>query len=391
MLNVLGASRARLHALSAPAQRSAATEGSWAVPVPLRSPPAGSRSALGLVADTSNGSRGDCAQRGDTRRRWAGQGGQGRESRQRAARRCGPSEGSGWRCSSISWGGLWGLNLQLDRIWSQMRSQRRASSLVRLNQSTQRRAEGRGWPPVARRRRPQRPRRSARPSWRLAGRAHPWSPSIRDLRSSTERVSRQLKGAASRAHFGFLDSACQAGNENRKCARHGAGWSGHLRPELGGRTLSAAAAPSTRRSAPNRAEPRPQSAARVARPAGPGAEAMLRALGQRAAARSGRRPRSRRALRQPPRPTSRCGSCDRTGGRTCPFRAHFGSVVGPSRGGWRRRKRARMGVLLGLRLPVGLAARAAITAQLPTGGSRPPGCTAACAPRSAGSLSGLHG
>ena len=61
MLNVLGASRARLHALSAPAQRSAATEGSWAVPVPLRSPPAGSRSALGLVADTRNGSRGDCA------------------------------------------------------------------------------------------------------------------------------------------------------------------------------------------------------------------------------------------------------------------------------------------------------------------------------------------
>ena len=77
MLNVLGASRARLHALSAPAQRSAATEGSWAVPVPLRSPPAGSRSALGLVADTRNGSRGDCAQRGDTRRRWAGQGGEG--------------------------------------------------------------------------------------------------------------------------------------------------------------------------------------------------------------------------------------------------------------------------------------------------------------------------
>ena len=180
MLDVLGASRARLHALSAPAQRSAATEGSWAVPVPLRSPPAGSRSALGLVADTRNGSRGDCAQRGDTRRRWAGQGGEGRESRQRAARRRRPSGGSGWRCSSISWGGLWGLNLQLDRIWSQMRSQRRASSLVRLNQSTQRRAEGRGWPPVARRRRPQRPRRSARPSWRLAGRAHPRSPSIRE-------------------------------------------------------------------------------------------------------------------------------------------------------------------------------------------------------------------
>ncbi len=208
MLDVFGASRALLHALSAPAQRSAATEGSWGVPVRLRSPPAGSRSALGLVADTRNGSRGDCAQRGDTRRRWAGHGGEGRESRQRAARRCGPSEGSGWRCSSISWGGLWGLNLQLDRIWSQMRSQRRASSLVRLNQSTQWRAEGRGWPPVARRRRPQRPRRSARPSWRLAGRAHPRSPSIRDLRSSTERVSRQLKGAASQAHFGFLDSAC---------------------------------------------------------------------------------------------------------------------------------------------------------------------------------------
>ena len=265
MLDVLGASRARLHALSAPAQRSAATEGSWGVPVRLRSPPAGSRSALGLVADTRNGSRGDCAQRGDTRRRWAGQGGKGRESRQRAARRCRPSGGSGWRCSSISWGGLWGLNLQLDRIWSQMRSQRRASSLLRVDQSTQWRAEGRGWPPVARRRRPQRPRRSARPSWRLAGRAHPRSPSIRDLRSSTERVSRQLKGAASRAHFGFLDSACQAGNENRKCARHGAGWSGHLRPELGVRTLSAAAPPSAGRSAPNRAEPRPQSAARVAR------------------------------------------------------------------------------------------------------------------------------
>ena len=154
----------------------------------------------------------------------------------------------------------------MDRIWSQMRSQRRASSLVRLNQSTQWRAEGRGWPPVARRRRPQRPRRSARPSWRLAGRAHPRSPSIRDLRSSTERVSRQLKGAASPGHFGFLDSACQAGNENRKCPRHGAGRSGHLRPEPGGRTVSAAAAPSTGRSAPNRAEPRLQSAARVARP-----------------------------------------------------------------------------------------------------------------------------
>ena len=148
---------------------------------------------------------------------------------------------------------------------------------------------------------------------------------------STERVSRQLKGAASQAHFGFLDSACQAGNENRKCARHGAGWSGHLRPELGVRTLSAAAPPSAGRSAPNRAEPRPQSAARVARPAGPGAEAMLRALGQRAAARSGRRPRSRRALRQPPRPTSRGGSCERTGGRTCPSTSHFGSVVGPCR------------------------------------------------------------
>ena len=72
MLDVFGASRALLHALSAPAQRSAATEGSWGIPVRLRSPPAGSRSTLGLVADTRNGSRGDCAQRGDTRRRWAG-------------------------------------------------------------------------------------------------------------------------------------------------------------------------------------------------------------------------------------------------------------------------------------------------------------------------------
>ena len=338
MLDVLGASRARLHALSAPAQRSAATEGSWGVPVRLRSPPAGSRSALGLVANTRNGSRGDCAQRGDTRRRWAGQGGEDRESRQRAARRCGPSEGSGWRCSSISWGGLWGLNLQLDRIWSQMRSQRRASSLVRLNQSTQRRAEGRSWPPVARQRRPQRPRRSARPSWRLAGRAHPWSPSIRDLRSSTERVSRQLKGAASQAHFGFLDSACQAGNENRKCARHGAGWSGHLRPELGVRTLSAAAPPSAGRSAPNRAEPRPQTR-----------------RGWR-----GRRARGRRPCSGPPgsaprpdpggarAPAALCGSrraqrrdavlASGRGGRTCRFLFHFGSVVGPSQGGWRRRK-----------------------------------------------------
>ena len=338
MLDVLGASRARLHALSAPVQRSAATEGSWAVPVRLRSPPAGSRSALGLVADTRNGSRGDCAQRGDTRRRWAGQGGKGRESRQRAARGCRSSEGSGWRCSSISWGGLWGLNLQLDRIWSQMRSQRRASSLVRLNQSTQWRAEGRGWPPVARRRRPQRPRRSARPSWRLAGRAHPRSPSIRDLRSSTERVSRQLKGAASPGHFGFLDSACQAGNENRKCARHGAGWSGHLRPELDGRTVSAAAAPSTGRSAPNRAEPRPQSAARW--------------RGRRA---RGRRPcsgASGSAPRPDPggarAPAALCGSrraqrrdavlASGRGGRTCRFLFHFGSVVGPSQGGWRRRK-----------------------------------------------------
>ena len=42
-----------------------------------------------------------------------------------------------------------------------------------------------------------------------------------------------------------------AGNENRKCARHGAGWSGHLRPELGVRTLSAAAPPSAGRSAPD--------------------------------------------------------------------------------------------------------------------------------------------
>ena len=123
----------------------------------------------------------------------------------------------------------------------------------------------------------------------------------------------------------------QAGNENRKCARHGAGWSGHLRPELGRRTLSAAAPPSAGRSAPNRAEPRLQSAAWVARLAGPGAEAMLRAPGQRAAARSGRRPCSRRALRQPPRPTSRCGSCERTGGRTCPFLFHFGNVVRPCR------------------------------------------------------------
>ena len=130
----------------------------------------------------------------------------------------------------------------------------------------------------------------------------------------------------------------QAGNENRKCARHGAGWSGHLRPELGRRTLSAAAPPSTRRSAPNRAEPRPQSAARW--------------RGRRA---RGRRPcsgASGSAPRPDPggarAPAALCGSrraqrrdavlASGRGGRTCRFLFHFGSVVGPSQGGWRRRK-----------------------------------------------------